>query len=307
VKQAPGPSSAERAKIPGCGSKHFLAVQHNVARIVAMNGVLALVAATTLGIDVGWEPLPSGGFEYIIQIEPQTLESMKRGQEILSALPPAVRGMRRYRITVGDGAVPHEGEPLPIEVAQVPPSDATTQPANDAKVNKGARPVDPALPGPESGAAPGAIPVDAAPGEPTGGAAQPATKGPHDTSAPGDSSASAGAPGLGHGSERAESGQEQPSVMPPPTFTPDAQEKDLMSRTAGYVEGASPPVEPASSDNRAESAGTPLATHGDTPWLPLVGAVLGLFASLGANIYLGWNSLALRSRYRALVAQTHAV
>ena len=80
-----------------------------------MNGVLAMVAATALAIDVGWEPLPNGGFEYIIQIEPQTLESMKRGQDIFSQLPAAVRGMARYRITVGDGAVPHEGEALPVE------------------------------------------------------------------------------------------------------------------------------------------------------------------------------------------------
>ncbi|HVU90022.1 MAG TPA: hypothetical protein VHD36_22005, partial [Pirellulales bacterium] len=89
-----------------------------------MNGVLALVAAATLGIDVGWQPLDDGGLEYIIQLEPQTLDSLRDGQDLSSQLPPSLQGVRTYRITVGNGPLPHEGEPPP----------ATPNPAAVAKV-----------------------------------------------------------------------------------------------------------------------------------------------------------------------------
>jgi hypothetical protein len=39
------------------------------------------------------------------------------------------------------------------------------------------------------------------------------------------------------------------------------------------------------------------------PWLPLTGALVALFASLGANAYLGWVHQSLRSNYRSLVAR----
>jgi hypothetical protein len=66
-----------------------------------------------VGIDYGWQPVADGGFEYIIQIEPETLDSLKKGQDIFSQLPPKLRGIRAYRITVGTGPLPHEGEPPP--------------------------------------------------------------------------------------------------------------------------------------------------------------------------------------------------
>ncbi len=92
-----------------------------------MNGVMALVAATVVAIDVGWQPLPDGGFEYIIQLEPQTLESLKDGQDLSSQLPPSLQGVRTYRITVGNNPLPHEGDPPPVPtstaaVAKVPAS-----------------------------------------------------------------------------------------------------------------------------------------------------------------------------------------
>jgi hypothetical protein len=84
-----------------------------------MSGLGIVVAAAVLSIDVGWQPVAGGGYEYIIQIEPEALESLRAGEDIFSQLPPVMRsGIRSYRITVGDGPVPNQG--------RIPPAvDAT--------------------------------------------------------------------------------------------------------------------------------------------------------------------------------------
>jgi hypothetical protein len=87
-----------------------------------MTGVGVLIAVSVLGIKWGWQPVAGGGIEYIIQIEPQTLESLKNGQDLQSDLPP-LNEIRSYRITVGSERLPHEGEPPPA------PRPASTAPA----------------------------------------------------------------------------------------------------------------------------------------------------------------------------------
>ena len=65
-----------------------------------MNPVFILTAVAALGIEAGWEPLPEGGHEYTIQIEPQLLDLLRDHQDLFSEVPPQVH-VRRYRITVG--------------------------------------------------------------------------------------------------------------------------------------------------------------------------------------------------------------
>jgi hypothetical protein len=102
-----------------------------------MNGVLALVAATVVSIDVGWQPLSDGGFEYIIQIEPHMLGTLEGGQAISSELPRNLRGMRSYRIIVGNAKLPHEGEPPPVEPAPATPAgESPSPPASDGTAPK---------------------------------------------------------------------------------------------------------------------------------------------------------------------------
>ncbi len=67
-----------------------------------MQALLVLVTAATLGVEVGWEPLPDGGHEYTIQLEPQLLQVLQRGQDLVSDVPPELH-IRRYRVTVGSG------------------------------------------------------------------------------------------------------------------------------------------------------------------------------------------------------------
>ncbi len=106
-----------------------------------MNSLFILITAAALGIEVGWEPLAEGGHEYTIQIEPQLLEILQRGEdEIFSDVPPELN-VRRYRLMVGTGklarvfalpgdqqapavATRHARDPKPGE-PQLPPQAGT--------------------------------------------------------------------------------------------------------------------------------------------------------------------------------------
>lgn len=149
-----------------------------------MNLLLACLAGATLGIESGWRPLPDGGTEYIIQLDPQTLETLRSGQAIQSDIPPEAGTVRSYRIVVGEGKLPRTSPP------QIPQPHVSTRP-------------------------PSKLPQDVSPEPP-------------------------------------------PTLEQPPTST-FSENTDSLNQT-----------QPA------------------RPWGLLMVALLGLFASLGANAYLGW-------------------
>ncbi|MGA2031069.1 MAG: hypothetical protein ABSG68_02330 [Thermoguttaceae bacterium] len=92
-----------------------------------MCGIMVCVAAALLGTAAGWQPLPDGGMQYIIQIEPGTLQSLKGGSEVESDVPPEVRDIRTCRIVVGNGELPRK---LPAKATgPAAPADATQQAA----------------------------------------------------------------------------------------------------------------------------------------------------------------------------------
>jgi hypothetical protein len=76
-----------------------------------MNAIAALILASTVGVDYGWHRATDGEWEYIIQIEPGLVETLAKGQALVSQMPPELRGVRRFRIQIGQGEVPRE--PLP--------------------------------------------------------------------------------------------------------------------------------------------------------------------------------------------------
>ncbi len=78
-----------------------------------MCGNILCVAAILLGIDAGWQPLPEGGVVYLIQLEPQILDRLESGEikAVESDLPPYVKDIRSYRITVGTDELPRELPP----------------------------------------------------------------------------------------------------------------------------------------------------------------------------------------------------
>jgi len=93
-----------------------------------------VAAAVALGIDAGWQPLPEGGLEYIIQIEPPMLESLKAGEVIGSDIPPMLKDIRSYRIIVGTGDLPRELGPEPAPKPEPPGPSEPLESAGDPSV-----------------------------------------------------------------------------------------------------------------------------------------------------------------------------
>ena len=90
-----------------------------------MGANFACIAAVLLGVDAGWQPLPDGGVQYLIQIEPQLLETLASGEPIQSDVPSFVKDVRSYRITVGTAELPRE---LPAEPFVPPPTTPPSLP-----------------------------------------------------------------------------------------------------------------------------------------------------------------------------------
>jgi len=190
-----------------------------------MVGSMACVAAMALGIDVGWRPLSEGGVEYLIQIEPDLLETLQPGEAIGSDVPPHLVGqIRAYRITVGTEELPRE---LPEELPTAAGETAL--------------------------------------GEPGGAGLQPRSW--SDTS--------------------------------PPHRLPDVSaRKPIKAEQAVFQvpeDEASPPAPEKAEQEEVAGAEKP------KPWMPLLATLFGLFASLGANVFLGWMAVDFRSRYQGLV------
>ena len=76
-----------------------------------MCGAMLLVAAVTTGIDGGWQPLPEGGMEYIIQIDPDTLKTLEPGDERSCDVPTHLGQFKRYRLRIGTVPPPRESPP----------------------------------------------------------------------------------------------------------------------------------------------------------------------------------------------------
>jgi hypothetical protein len=63
------------------------------------------VAAVALGVDVGWQPLPDGGMEYVIQLDPQAIDLLRSRVDIPSDIPGNLKDLRRLRITAGNATL----------------------------------------------------------------------------------------------------------------------------------------------------------------------------------------------------------
>lgn len=76
-----------------------------------MSQLAICLAACVLGVDFGYQPLPGGGVEYIIQIPPHSVESLKAGGTIASDVPRQVKDIRAFRIQVGTQRLERELPP----------------------------------------------------------------------------------------------------------------------------------------------------------------------------------------------------
>jgi hypothetical protein len=122
---------------------------------------MVCLAAALVGVDFGWKPLPTGGMEYIIQVEPGTLEALRPDNPddaIGSDVPAELRDVRHFRIVVGNKPLPKI--PPPAAAAGPPAEGASSRttaaapPGHPPLLSRpwGATPMAPSLP-PIKGAA----------------------------------------------------------------------------------------------------------------------------------------------------------
>lgn len=75
------------------------------------SAALTLLAAS-MGVLFGWQPMPDGSdrYEYLVQIEPAMLDTLRAGESIpiTSDIPEEIGPIGRIRIVVGDGPLPRQ-------------------------------------------------------------------------------------------------------------------------------------------------------------------------------------------------------
>ena len=262
-----------------------------------MNSAVILVALTALGVDVGWQEIEDGSIEYIIQIEPQLVESLKDGHDLTSGIRPELRHIRRYRIVIGSKKLPQNppleelqrrwaAEKAAAAKNEEPRTEPKGEPARDLKKSD----VPPAFQVPPP-------PFDF-PSEPLG-------KNPFGTPEETDPTDDKQEPTAADPKD--DEPTEKPSLNddasnPPSTFKPDDTQKPLVEHVAAYGEAdqATNGSEPESTTAiEQDTAGAAPAR----PWGTLIAVLLGLFASLGLNAFLGWLTIEQRGRYRSLLGR----
>jgi hypothetical protein len=276
-----------------------------------MNAMALLLVAASVSVDFGWKAGPDGELEYIIQIDPLQVETLKEGLDITSRIPPEVRGVRSFRIRVGTDEVPRDGisavntspatpakppavtpspaATVPVETPQAPPSQPPTSDSSD-NFPTIRRPSD----------------LQYSPASPDNSSYTPIAPPSQNT----DTQVSPIRDPNFRGSIQFPSKEFEPQPAAPNPLEPDPASGPLLHQPAGYVEPA-PPVESAASNGSAANApatntnspATVPANSSSKPWLPLTLTTLALFASLGLNGYLGWIAWGIYRRYRELAEE----
>jgi hypothetical protein len=267
-----------------------------------------LAAGQASAIDFGWQPLSEGGIEYMVQVEPDLLDVFRR-DGFTSDLPAGLRDVRRIRIVVGEGRLPNKGD---IDGPRTP------QRAEDAK--KDGAPASAQIEASSGHGSDNAPPASTS----AGNSANPPETGSKD-GAQADASQSAEAPHSFPAILQPEWAKRIRSIKEGTLFSTPAEKTDVRgadSVPATYRGDQTPTPqlgdEPSNQDTSTDPRSGPTVRAANLPtergsgdgekaearaWLPLMGALLALFASLGANVYLVWIHQAARAKYRALTGQ----
>ena len=231
-----------------------------------MTSATLITAILTLGVHWGWQPVAGGGIEYIIRIDPFTVDSMREGHDVFSDLPPTLPAIRSYRITISDKPVPHEGEPPP---------------AGQPKSVSAARP-----------------PATPSSAEATG---QPSLAGELQLPPPPTTGSNLFPPPrlVSPSSPTATSANTPARVTTPAATTGATFPQQSSSSSASPAHSATDShVQHAGSNSSTSAAAEP-----SKPWAALAGVSVGLFASLAANAWLVWMALGFRAKYLAQLAR----
>lgn len=300
-----------------------------------MNAVLLMAATTLVGIDVGYQPLPEGGVEYIIQIEPQLLDRLAKGEDLESAVPPEL-DVRRYRITVGNAILPRElptssparpstgfdppkrpslsepARPLDKSPLDSRPIERTTT-LDSSNPLGGARPLEDNPPREENRPLDGSIAGESQPLETVPVESRPFERGRFDRTLS-EPDRTSEAPTSRYSSPPITAAPRElepaPSTNPlsgrPVTYDdPSAAEHQAERPPSLGPESSSasrpsldrPSLEPPRSEARTSES----KTAESKPWMPLLLTTFVLFMSIAANIYLGLIAWSGRLRYQSLL------
>lgn len=291
-----------------------------------MNSLIVLLAASSVGVDYGWQPNQDGEIEYIIQIEPLLLDSLRAGTDITSRIDPRVHGVRRFRIRVGNEPPPRYGAtPPPTEPGNQPPEKVADGAGTTSRNAVG---VDANIPSVDAGEVRTEQPINAKLQPPplispdrlnTGGGAFSFEPGGQDSAAEQGGSGNRSYVPL----KDAPTDSGLGSPVPDPdgaTWQPSLEVDSHLDPQPRKLEPA-PTSEPLASQQASynkvlmEQGGTEVPSPSDIsippeeepsrPWKTLVLTCLLLFASIGLNVYLGWIARGIYVRYRTLTLEAH--
>src|SRR5688500_3963836 len=71
-----------------------------------MNGIVLLVAISSLGVDYSWRTTAEGDVEYVLQVEPAFIQALVDGEEIHSDVPAEVGKAQRVVLRIDTKELP---------------------------------------------------------------------------------------------------------------------------------------------------------------------------------------------------------
>lgn len=95
---------------------------------------ILLIAASVIGHNYGWEPLPDGGVIYTFQFTPDELAAAQDAGELLKSEIPSNLDVRSIAIRFGTGPLPRI-DPLPKSEKKSKPGVSTPESPNDKSQN----------------------------------------------------------------------------------------------------------------------------------------------------------------------------
>jgi len=240
---------------------------------------IVCLAALACGVNVGWKPHAEGGMEYLIQIEPYMLDSLRAGTAIESDVPPNVKDIRSFSITVGTKTLPQES----------PRTSSSTSSTESSVLNA------PTLPQTNAGSAPklpstfdmSPLPLPKRVDE------KPAAKKPTQTPAK---------PSAEQTTTSSLWSTPPATGAAPAPLLPDASGRPLVEQHAAYLQpttASAPPTSPPSLP-KTDTAPSHTESSSGSWFYPFVFAMVALAGSLSWNGFLVWSLSEARRRYREL-------
>ena len=267
-----------------------------------MCGNVVCLAVMLLGIDARWPPLPDGGVQFVVQIEPHLLDRLTVGtlEPILSYVPTYVTDVRVFQITAGTQRLAKDAPAANLQSPILTGVDVQWNPLADGgaecHVSVGAEALE-QLKRPGAGIY-GEVPAHVAPIRvfkiTAGTAWPPPTTEVTDNAAPSAERPPASPPFSG-------------SPAMPATFHPEVDSKPIPAQAASHTDTSVVAAKTASQSPSDAKAAAGDAAAGEEPGklgLPFVLVLIGLFVSLGGNVFLLWIARDFRGRYCELLGQS---